>query len=472
MVRKLPFTPLPLSAWSDETQLAWREGLARQEWPKDFVPLIRRALENYFAFRQGRTADEREADCVRAYDAMLEACLSPSSAVTYLEHLMYALQTLDSGADRAWLVAFCRERRNERIPRQRQPRRQTAVRKHSLAPENWPGDLHQRLSRMRQQTQQPSVRKRYRDRAAQPAGAAATWSDAYFNRVKRGFGMYLHTAIAEGLGSLPTPDGIDRFCEITAARVAPCSMASYVWEIYQAALVLFPEYDWAWLLGDAEFCRENALPSRNKPVRIAQIAELRDLAVRLIRELELGPVRPQTACDHRNALLLLLLTYKPARRRNIVEMRYGVHIRVGEYGGSLFFPETKNGDPDGHPIPASAAQHVLVHWDRFRPVLPGAEQTDRLWMSQKGGPLSNGAVTRLIGDLTLNKLEKRIPPHLFRDCTATSIAEYGPDKLEAIPVLLGQRDPRSAATYHQRARTVEAARALERVTDEHRDGSD
>jgi hypothetical protein len=464
MARRLPFPRLAPEFWPPALKAAWEGAIERERWSTGFVRQMRRAVANYLGFSVDRSLLEDDKARISAYAEMLLAHLAPSSAVTYIEHLMYGLQALAPEREWAWLVTFCRELRDLHLPRERTPRTYIRRRKFSLAVCDWPEELQKRWLA----TRQPREKRRYRDREKTIGPAAHKWSDAYAARVERGFGMYLSLAEAEGFGSEPSPEGIDRFCEITAERVAPVSLASYVWEIYQAAVIIFPHLEWWWLLGDAEFLKSTAIPSRNKVEQLAQISELRNLGHRLLREAEARTPRVASALDHRDALILTLLTYKPARVRNYAEAEYGEHVVVTEAGGRLDFPHTKNGDPDSHPLPADVARHVLCHWHRFRPMLKGASACQSLFLSKMGRPLSAAAISQIIGDLTSKKLSKRVPPHRFRDAVATSIAEYGPEFVESASVLLGQRDRRSIIVYSQYAQTTIAARRLEALTERYR----
>lgn len=458
----MTITPIAFENWPEGTKRAWHAGIARETWSRAFGLSVRRAYCRLLGFAASRSPDDTEEQLFKAYGEWLLEHYSRATAVPYLELCLYAVQVVDPATDHASLVRFCRDFRHRHLswtPRQsRKCARPFTV---GLPLREWPEPLRSQWDRKVARTE----RRRYRDRRCEDGGRSHRWSDAYKERVARGYGMYLRMAASEGFGWEPTADAIDRFCELRHERVSSVSLASYVWEIYEASAILFPEKDWQWLREDAQFLKGKAKPSRKKETRIAHASDLRKLGHNLLKTVLMLPIRVSTALDFRDALLVLFLSYKPARLRNVGEMRFGHELRLGEGGGSFFVKKTKNGRPDGHPLSQELAAYFQKFRDLYWPLLPDADKTDYVWLSKLGGPLCLGAISAIVGDLTEKHLGKRISPHFFRDAIATSIAEYGPEVSGATQILLGQRDQRSSEPYEQHARSIEAARKLETITD-------
>jgi site-specific recombinase XerD len=265
-------------------------------------------------------------------------------------------------------------------------------------------------------------------------------------------------------------DGIARFIAVARERVSSVSVASYVWEIYAASIVILPSgrSEWSWLRNEADWLRDESRPSRNKAARIVPISRLRRLGLHLLNQVDRCPLSVSAALDYRDALMVLQLTFKPIRISNLAEMRFGHNLVLGDEGGSLFFARTKNGASDGHPIPPELGKRFRRYRDHYRPAIAGAADTDQVWVSKLGSKLTGHAIGQIIGDLTLHHLKRRVNPHLFRDCMATSIAEQGPENVESAGVLLGQRDGRSLGTYRRHAQSTQAAAHLDQLLEPYR----
>jgi integrase/recombinase XerD len=468
MTRKLPFTPEPFAMWPAEVQKVWLAAVATRSWRNSFANDVRRSYADFRGWRRQLIQTETAETIIKSYAETLLVHLTPKSAVSGIVLLTAALAITEPMFAGPWLIAFCRNFRklHTRTPADIGfPPRQCAS-TYGLPVEEWPEDLRTAWKRARQ----PHEGRRYRDRANGSEGLAAKWTPDYAARVQRGFGLYLRFARDQSLPPAPTVEGIARFIAVVRERVSSVSVASYVWEIYAASIVILPsgKDEWSWLRQEADWLRDVSRPSRNKEARIVPISRLRRLALRLLNEVDRCPLSVSAALDYRDALMVLQLTFKPIRISNLAEMRFDYNLILRDDGGSLFFARTKNGASDGHAIPPELAKRFRRYRDHYRSAIAGATETDQVWVSKLGGKLTGRAISQIIGDLTLQQLKRRVNPHLFRDCVATSIAEQGPENIESAGVLLGQRDRRSLETYRRHAQSTQAAAHLEQLLDPYR----
>lgn len=63
-----------------------------------------------------------------------------------------------------------------------------------------------------------------------------------------------------------------------------------------------------------------------------------------------------------------------------------------------------------------------------------------------------------IGDLTLKLTGKRVSPHLFRDCAATTLARLSPESARLIRPVLSHSGFRTAERHYIHAQTIDAGR--------------
>ena len=87
----------------------------------------------------------------------------------------------------------------------------------------------------------------------------------------------------------------------------------------------------------------------------------------------------------------------------------------------------------------------------------------RLWLTRSGRPLSENGLYRLICKRTRAAFDKRINPHLFRSCLATSTAvHHGAQMGLAITVLRHQNSEDIELHYNQ-AKMIDAVRAYQEM---------
>ena len=72
--------------------------------------------------------------------------------------------------------------------------------------------------------------------------------------------------------------------------------------------------------------------------------------------------------------------------------------------------------------------------------------------------MSNQAVYKRISFVTDAILGHPIPPHLFRDCLFTTIAEAAPEQIQIGSRLLGHRSPATGEKHYNQAQGLVAQR--------------
>jgi site-specific recombinase XerC len=117
-----------------------------------------------------------------------------------------------------------------------------------------------------------------------------------------------------------------------------------------------------------------------------------------------------------------------------------------------------------------------IYLSRFRPVLLSGEagctpsDTDALWISETGSALQPDSLSRRIANLTEARLNRRIPPHWFRDVAATTIAVEAPRNIADAHLVLGHASPMTTQKHYIQAQSLQAsakfqAAMLERLAD-------
>lgn len=464
-MKRVPLSSLPIATWPEEARMAWEARSGKMGWNGKSTTRVSQVFGLYLAFKQDQPVCADEQKVIAAFVEWLSRYLSGRSTLAYAVRLSNALSLVEPAADRAWLVDWCRVQRRKLSPPANRPQKIRRPRSgRGLPVEQWPPELRARWNTAIRRR----IGTRYRDKLKEQHPASSWCTDTASN-VTSAYGLYLRLAAAEGFDPEPTPAGIDRFVECNRSLVSLRSLAHYVTRISAAARVLFPDADWTWLQEDALFlirAGKQEPPARDKTARIVLASELRDLAIRLFDEADRRTPSIMSAIACRNTLMMLMLTFKPLRRRNLAELRIR-DITFHQGGGAMYVERTKNKNPDQHPLPPTVTARVRRFLDRHRPLLPAAKTSDYLWLSCQNGAVTRGSITRIVTELTTRELGKRVSPHLFRDAVATTITEQGgPTSL--VSRMLGQRDPKSADIYRQYAMTTDAARRLEDAIEPYR----
>jgi hypothetical protein len=95
-------------------------------------------------------------------------------------------------------------------------------------------------------------------------------------------------------------------------------------------------------------------------------------------------------------------------------------------------------------------------------MFPDAKATNRLWLSPTGRPLSYYSLYRIVCKRTFDAFGKRVNPHLFRACLATSTAVHHGAEIGLAMTVLGNTSAVFDRHYNQ-AKMIDAVRAYQDI---------
>jgi integrase/recombinase XerD len=308
--------------------------------------------------------------------------------------------------------------------------------------------------------------------------AASSWSERSRHKTAKGYGRWLCWAFQNGV----------RMDEAPADRVTEPRMRSYiadlrsrngdftvlcrVQELYDAMRVISPERDWNWLRRLQNVLRSRAVSVRDKTSRMQPIGALVQLGKTLMQTAEASDKPPLScAVRFRDGLMIAFVALRPLRLSNLAAITLGRHLVRQTAGYQLHFsgPEMKGKRPFGPMIPTMLVADLDRYIDHYRPILlsRGGRQppmeTDRLWVSEIGGPLDEKSIPQRFKKHTRAAFGKHIWPHLFRDCAATSIAVEDPKSARSIHTVLGHSTLATSERHYNQARGLEASRRYQRI---------
>jgi integrase/recombinase XerD len=305
-------------------------------------------------------------------------------------------------------------------------------------------------------------------------GAGAAWSPRSRAKTARGYGRWLCWLIQKGLfdptlapGARVTKPLVSDYVGTLSASCAPYTLVCRLQELYDALRVLAPDMDWRWLAELWMRLARRAQPAVNKRARLRPTPVLVDLGRRMMRSAEQarGWSSRRRAVHYRDGLMIALMASRPLRLRNFASIVVGVHLVQQNGGWWLQFPasEMKAKRPYGVVFPTALVPELERYLAVYRPILLAGESgqlsqsTNALWVSEIGTMLEGGALATRIRKHTKEAFGASLPPHWFRDASATTIAVEDPRHVCDAHHILGNTLATTEKYYNQ-ARSLEASR--------------
>jgi integrase/recombinase XerD len=302
----------------------------------------------------------------------------------------------------------------------------------------------------------------------------STWAPASWHKAEVGYGRWLRWLTLYHPDQLTlrpearlTEDLLRGWHATLAASLAPMSQLALVEDVTRAMSILAPKLKPSSpLIRLHANLRASARPSRNKRQRLVTADVLRDLGRLLMNEALTSDnwSDRRRAVAFRDGLAISLLVYRPFRLKNFATLRIGHELVQSAGKWHLVLPreDTKNHRPHEARFPKALLGDLTTYLDRFRPILLAGEAgcissgTDALWVSETGTAWDAGALSHRIANLTQARLNRRIPPHWFRDVAATTIAIEAPRNIADAHLVLGHASPMTTQKHYIQAQSLQA----------------
>lgn len=295
-------------------------------------------------------------------------------------------------------------------------------------------------------------------------GPAARWRAPSRKHAFDGYGRWLQFMATNGpdwLNLSPearvTQENVQRFIELLRADGVQFPL-NYIKGLYDAIRVMVPDTDWHWLRGVMNALERHGNQQRRRK-RLPGQQQLIDLGLDLMARATLDAPHHAGVIQYRDGLMILLLAYRPLRRRNAAGLMIGKNLLQAVDTWVLLFTEdeTKNNAELEYPLAPMLVPWLETYLRDVRPRFPGAALHDGLWASTRGRPLSSSELYRRICDRTETAFGYMVTPHQFRAAAATTIAIEDPANVHAAKDLLGHANFGTTYRHYIQARSVEAA---------------
>jgi len=308
----------------------------------------------------------------------------------------------------------------------------------------------------------------------EPGGARAQYRAASNHKVVSSYGRWIAWLDFTGQLDPSVPPGlritrplVQRWLGELQGVNGRMTVLSRIEDLYQAATVMDPPADWSWLRRLAS--RVRSVPGREREKRSRMVAADELFAFGCGQMADAHGTARQRAIRYRDGLLIALLAARPLRRRNLAGLTIGTNVvpRGDAWWIVVDEADTKNATPLEMPWPRDLMPMLEIWLAVHRPILAGFHGRwhkpagDAFWLSADGSPMTEMAIYDRIVAVTASGLGKRVNPHLFRDCVATSIAIEDPARIGIAGQILGHRARGTVERFYNQAQSLEAARQLQ-----------
>jgi integrase/recombinase XerD len=296
----------------------------------------------------------------------------------------------------------------------------------------------------------------------------AAWRGTTRTINERGYGRWLTHCHLSGCPSnlspakRVTPDRVNGYLlTMSGQGIKPSTQRNRIGQLAAVISVLAPHHDWKWLK-KIQMRLDGQVKARPKRQPLTLLAgDILPKAEGALNRLEVsGRTDLNTAAEHRNWLMVSMLTLVPLRLHNFAGLSIGHSFRhfQGTWQVDLPAEDVKTKTPLSIQVPAMLTRHIDYYLAQTRPVLLQGAESDRLWISRLARPMSDGSLYAQIVQFTQRALGSKINPHRFRHIAASSLVLSSPDMIEAARALLAHARTATTEQHYILGQSVAVSR--------------
>lgn len=274
------------------------------------------------------------------------------------------------------------------------------------------------------------------------------WTDGTKRIRMQGYGQwlsFLKRTMPDQMSLRPTDritrQSVEAFLEECEARLKPRSVYNLLLSVAILSQHWDEEADWEWLqaaVTNQRHSYERFTVQKPPPVSADQIYAA---ALQGLRDCTATPdfLMVSGAVLFRQRFLAALLISCPVRVRALAAMTVTGHvIRHRDEIVLHFVPEDmKDKKARQFRVPDDLVEPLTLYIEVLRPMLLNGKETDALWISRNGKPMTPDDLTKELHRTTKRLLGIGMHAHAFRHVAATTIAEVAPEQANIIRDILG-----------------------------------
>jgi integrase/recombinase XerD len=310
-------------------------------------------------------------------------------------------------------------------------------------------------------------------------GLGHHWSEDTRQKYRKGYGRWLTFLITRGRYQAHlapedrvTQEAVSTYIDQLTLEVASWTVWGRLAELLAVCKAIAPSTDWTWLNRAVRRLEARGQDTKDKHARLRPASQIAASAYRELDRILKTPPARFAETTFRDALLVGLLIACPTMRLgNLTRIEIGRHLLQlsGRYELRFQGFEMKARKPIEIPVPDQLAPYIDHYIDQVRPILLDGNDSDHLWITQYGKPMTGKTIHAGISKMTERAFGRAINPHLFRDCAVTSVAIEDPKHIGIAAPILGHTDPRTTERHYIQAQQLHACRALGQSVKELRD---
>jgi site-specific recombinase XerC len=462
----LPFDDWPEVARSDLSRA--KASMNPRTWQTG-----KEAAAKYFALDSAPWPPTRES--VRMFRTHLLAHRKAATARAYLTCLHTALAAAHAKEDWTWMLEAFRDLGRRRA----QPRRSGhySRRIRGLPIESWPQEWQAAWHALLQkETPVPHATAGLNGSdflhdlgLTETAGyeRAAPYASATLEIWRRALGQLFGVLAQLEHPLVLNREAIGVWADAERPHLEPITFATRLSAVLQASQALFPHLDWEWLRNLARagynLAPDKGAWSPRHADRLVGAGRLRQSALAALVQTTRKPLTLGNATAFRDALIVLLLTHEPLRRRDLAKLPVTCLEWRDDNSVRLRSMTSKNHQDVDRLFTGNVADYLRLWVGRHRPtLLAGSDrETACLFVGRAGAPLTAGNLTRLVRTWTRAQLGQALSPHDVRGAVAYTVVAHGGD-IVAASTLLRDRDSQVVERHYAGvAGQIRASRALD-----------
>lgn len=263
--------------------------------------------------------------------------------------------------------------------------------------------------------------------------------------------------------------------EFVAYRRRSCFEAAIAIELHHLRLalrLLYPDIDWTWLLTATKRIAAQANPKRPKHHQVTS-DKLYALGFALMDQaMEAADaacaVSKVCAFDYRDGLMIAMLAAFVPRRRTFTALQVGKQLvkSVTLWALDIGPEDVKNRQALDFSVSAKLSARIDLYLEKFRKRIPGANNHNGVWASNKGRPMDDGSINDTICRRTRQAFGFPVNLHRFRHAAMTFWSIHDPKNVRGGKDLLGHASFTTTETHYIMSQSRLAGRRLAQIVDQ------
>jgi len=269
-------------------------------------------------------------------------------------------------------------------------------------------------------------------------GPAALWAPGTCRTRTQAYGRYLNflgrnnlLLPSEGPADRMVPDRLTLYLAEAKQLLSANTVAQALRGLNLVLSAMAPERDWRWINRHRGAPTDKEIRESRKIKKVFNPLAVCSKALDLLDHISSSPCSYELRVQYRDALIVAFQCTFALRRRNLVQMKLGRNLIIGDEVIHVIFKtsETKNWSPIRCTVPGFLLPYLDKYFNDVRLSLLAGSTSDAVWIGSRHHALEYGACPYLFHSIGMRLLGYPITCHTFRHAVATAILTKDPRKI-------------------------------------------